>query len=77
MTRCMLARYSLNAFRPRSVSWIMVWGLFPILLAGQDFNLEQIGKIVALYPIVWGLGQLLAGKLADHLNKKKMFGLKL
>ncbi|MCB9049171.1 MAG: MFS transporter [Lewinellaceae bacterium] len=50
----------------------MVWGVLPLLLATKDFGLEEIGKIVALYPIVWGLGQLLAGKLADHLNKKKM-----
>ena len=50
----------------------MVWGLFPILLAQASFNLEDIGKIVALYPIVWGLGQLFTGKMADHLNKKSM-----
>lgn len=50
----------------------MVWGLFPILLATKDFDLEQIGKIVALYPIVWGLGQLFTGKMADHFSKKKM-----
>jgi len=50
----------------------MVWGLLPILLATKNFNLEQIGKIVALYPVVWGLGQLFTGKMADHLNKKHM-----
>ncbi len=50
----------------------MVWGLFPILLAAKQFDLEQIGKIVALYPMVWGLGQLFTGKMADHLNKKYM-----
>jgi MFS family permease len=50
----------------------MVWGLFPILLATKNFDLEQIGKIVALYPIVWGLGQLFTGKMADHFNKKNM-----
>lgn len=50
----------------------MVWGVLPMLLAAHGFGLEDTGKIVALYPIVWGLGQLVAGKLADHLNKKKM-----
>lgn len=50
----------------------MVWGLLPILLATKDFDLGQIGKIVALYPIFWGLGQLFTGKMADHLNKKSM-----
>jgi MFS family permease len=50
----------------------MVWGILPLLLASHGFNLVQIGKLVAIYPLVWGLGQLFMGKLADHLNKKKM-----
>lgn len=50
----------------------MVWGLLPILLAAKDFSLEEIGKIVSLYPIIWGLGQLFTGKMADHLPKKSM-----
>lgn len=50
----------------------MVWGLLPLLLADKTFNLEQIGIIAALYPGVWGIGQLATGKLADHLNKKAM-----
>lgn len=50
----------------------MVWGLLPILLGSRQFDLEQIGIIVALYPAVWGMGQLVTGKLADHLNKKSM-----
>lgn len=50
----------------------MVWGLLPILLGAKSFSLEQIGQIVALYPIVWGLGQLFTGKMADHLIKKSM-----
>jgi MFS family permease len=50
----------------------MVWGLFPILLASKSFSLDDIGKIVAIYPAVWGLGQLVTGKLADHLAKKSM-----
>ncbi len=50
----------------------MVWGLFPILLASMNFNLQQIGIIVAVYPTVWGLGQLFTGKLADILPKKQM-----
>ena len=50
----------------------MIWGLFPILLANTGFNLAQVGKIVAIYPVVWGLGQLITGKLADMLVKKTM-----
>ena len=50
----------------------MIWGLFPILLAGKNFSLSEIGTLVAIYPIVWGLGQLVTGKLADVLMKKSM-----
>ncbi|VAW28091.1 Uncharacterized MFS-type transporter, partial [hydrothermal vent metagenome] len=50
----------------------MVWGLFPILLAAKGFSLDKIAVIVAVYPIVWGLGQLFTGKMADYLNKKSM-----
>ena len=50
----------------------MIWGIFPILLISKDFSLEQIGIIVGTYPVVWGLGQLITGKMADHLSKKKM-----
>ncbi len=48
----------------------MVWGLFPILLAGLHFDLKQIAIIVSVYPGVWGLGQLFTGKLADIVPKR-------
>ena len=50
----------------------MIWGLFPILLISKNFSIEQIGIIVGTYPVVWGLGQLITGKMADHLDKKRM-----
>ena len=50
----------------------MVWGLFPILLAGLNFDLKQIGIIVSIYPAVWGIGQLFTGKLADVLPKRAL-----
>tara|TARA_R110002012_G_scaffold72196_1_gene184644 strand:+ start:663 stop:1907 length:1245 start_codon:yes stop_codon:yes gene_type:complete len=50
----------------------MAWGLFPILLSGKGFNLEQIGIVTALYPAVWGIGQLFTGRMADIFSKKNM-----
>ena len=50
----------------------MVWGIFPILLFQKNFSLEQIGIITATYPAVWGLGQLVTGKMADYFCKKKL-----
>lgn len=53
----------------------LAWGLFPILLASKALNLEQIGLVTAIYPGVWGLGQIFTGKMADHFSKKKMLSL--
>ncbi|MHB1147841.1 MAG: MFS transporter [Lutibacter sp.] len=50
----------------------MVWGIFPILLANKNFTIEQIGIIAAVYPGVWGIGQLFTGKMADKFCKKDM-----
>lgn len=50
----------------------MIWGLFPILLTGRGFTIEKIGLIVAIYPAIWGLGQLVTGRMADVFEKKKM-----
>lgn len=50
----------------------MVWGIFPILLSSNGFTLEQIGIITAIYPAVWGMGQLFTGKMADHFRKKDL-----
>jgi MFS family permease len=50
----------------------MAWGIFPILLATKGFTIGEIGIIAAIYPAVWGIGQLLTGKMADKLCKKDM-----
>jgi len=50
----------------------MAWGVLPILLAIKGFNLNEIGLVAATYPAVWGVGQLITGKMADVFCKKKM-----
>jgi MFS family permease len=50
----------------------MVWGIFPIMLATKGFSLSEIGIITAIYPAVWGLGQLVTGAMADRFCKKDM-----
>lgn len=50
----------------------MIWGLFPILLASLNFEVEKIALLTAIYPTVWGIGQLFTGKMADHYSKKAM-----
>jgi MFS family permease len=48
----------------------LVWGLLPIFLAGFGLSLQQIGIIAAVYPGVWGVGQLFTGALSDRLGRK-------
>lgn len=50
----------------------MIWGIFPILLFQKHFSMAQIGLITATYPAVWGLGQLVTGKMSDYFCKKNM-----
>jgi MFS family permease len=50
----------------------MIWGLFPILLATLHYDNQNIGIITAIYPAVWGIGQLFTGKMSDHYSKKAM-----
>lgn len=53
----------------------MVWGIFPILLAAKNFSISEIGIITAVYPAVWGIGQLFTGKMADKFCKKDLLWL--
>ena len=50
----------------------MIWGLLPILLFNLTFDTKSIGIIAAVYPAVWGIGQLFTGKMSDVYSKKKM-----
>ncbi|MHA6632055.1 MFS transporter [Pseudonocardia sichuanensis] len=46
------------------------WGLFPLLFATADLAVDQIGVLFALYPAVWGVGQLATGVLSDRWGRK-------
>jgi MFS family permease len=50
----------------------MIWGLLPVILLTLQYNAEKIGIITAIYPTVWGIGQLFTGKMSDHYSKKAM-----
>lgn len=50
----------------------MIWGLFPVILLSLHYNSARIGIITAIYPTVWGFGQLFTGKMSDVYSKKKM-----
>jgi MFS family permease len=48
------------------------WGLFPILFSTAGISLERIGILVAVYPAVWGLGQIATGALSDRWGRKHL-----
>lgn len=50
----------------------MSWGVFPLLFMSMGVGLEGIGWIKAVYPVVWGLGQIVTGPLADKIGRKPL-----
>jgi MFS family permease len=48
----------------------LAWGLFPILFATAGLSIDRIGILAAVYPAVWGVGQLITGPLSDRLGRK-------
>jgi MFS family permease len=50
----------------------LAWGLLPLLFIRGGLSVGQVGLLAALYPAVWGLGQLLTGPLSDRLGRKPL-----
>jgi MFS family permease len=48
----------------------LAWGLFPLYFAAAGLSIGRIGILAALYPAVWGLGQLATGALSDRIGRK-------
>ncbi len=49
----------------------LAWGLFPVwFVATGGLGIATIGVLAAIYPAVWGLGQLLTGFLSDRWGRK-------
>ena len=50
----------------------MAWGLFPLFFTAGGLPIDQIAILAAIYPAVWGLGQLGTGALSDHVGRKPL-----
>jgi len=50
----------------------LAWGIFPVLFTTAGLTLGKTGILVALYPAVWGLGQLATGVLSDRWGRKHL-----
>jgi MFS family permease len=50
----------------------MSWGVFPLLFVANGVSLEGVGLIKAVYPAIWGVGQIVTGSLADRIGRKPL-----
>ncbi|CCK28673.1 major facilitator superfamily MFS_1 [Streptomyces davaonensis JCM 4913] len=50
----------------------LAWGIFPLLFATHGLSVAEIGVLAALYPAVWGAGQMLTGWWSDHVGRKHL-----
>ncbi|MEU5217681.1 MFS transporter [Streptomyces sp. NPDC020807] len=50
----------------------LTWGVFPLLFADHGLGIAAIGLIKGLYPLLWGVGQIPAGHLADRVGRKPL-----
>ncbi|MDT0194500.1 MFS transporter [Arthrobacter sp. AB6] len=76
--------FTLTSFRDKSLSSVsqagmvnnlndgLAWGLFPVLFAAAGLGLERIGILAAVYPAVWGAGQMVTGPLSDRIGRKPL-----
>jgi MFS family permease len=50
----------------------MSWGLYPLFFAGYGLAVGSIGVIKAVYPMVWGVLQVVTGPLSDRVGRKEL-----
>ncbi len=50
----------------------ITWGVFPLLFTNHGLGLAAVGVIKGLYPLLWGLGQIPTGRLADRIGRKPL-----
>lgn len=50
----------------------LAWGLAPLYLAAHGASVRRIAIVAAVYPLVWGAGQLATGWLSDHTGRKSL-----
>ncbi|MEU5656924.1 MFS transporter [Streptomyces sp. NPDC047737] len=50
----------------------LTWGVFPLLFTDHGLGLAAVGLVKGLYPILWGIGQIPTGHLADRIGRKPL-----
>ena len=50
----------------------MAWGLLPVYFAVAGLSITRIGVLAAVYPAVWGFGQLVTGAWSDRVGRRRL-----
>ncbi|MFZ3495826.1 MFS transporter [Streptomyces sp. 5.8] len=50
----------------------LTWGVFPLLFTDHGLGIAAVGLIKGLYPLLWGIGQIPTGHLADRIGRKPL-----
>jgi MFS family permease len=50
----------------------LAWGLLPLFFTRGGLDVGRVGLLTAVYPAVWGAGQLATGPLSDRLGRKPL-----
>ena len=50
----------------------LAWGLAPLYLAARGAGVRDIAIVAAVYPLVWGAGQLVTGWISDAVGRKPL-----
>jgi MFS family permease len=50
----------------------LAWGLAPLYVAAHGASVAKVGIVAAVYPAVWGAGQLVTGWLSDYTGRKPL-----
>ncbi len=50
----------------------IAWGLLPLHFSALDLSIERVAALAALYPAVWGIGQLGTGALSDRAGRRPL-----
>jgi MFS family permease len=50
----------------------LAWGLVPLFLAANGATAGEIGLVAGVYPAIWGVGQIFAGRWSDRVGRKPL-----
>jgi predicted MFS family arabinose efflux permease len=48
----------------------MSWAILPLFFAARGLGIARIGTLKGVYPVVWGVFQVVTGPLSDRLGRK-------